>query len=834
MKQLTLNGIWKMHSREEEKTYDALIPGSVLSALLDAEAIPDPYDKMNEYATRDLFWKDYIFERIFQVEETILKEEHVDLVCEGLDTLADIFINDKKVFYADNMHRTWRIPVKEYLHSGENNIRIEFLSVLKYIENYQYEENKEVHCVAAGAVKGNHLIRKSHSMFGWDWGPQLPDAGIFRDIYLEYRTGRKIEEIQFHQEHQEHIVNVEVTLHLTEETEIQENQKVKIAVIERETGKTAAQTEKVLGRDSEWKHTFCIENPRLWWPNGYGEQPLYDVVITLADSDEAVVQEEKRTIGLRTLTVSREHDEWGREFAFQVNGVKIFAMGADYIPEDCVYSRITRERQDYLLESSKKAHFNCIRVWGGGYYPSDTFFELCDEKGLIVWQDLMFACNVYDATDAFIESCKQEVEDNIKRIRHHASLGLLCGNNEIESGWVQWAQFQEESMNLRADYIKLFEYVLPKVVKKHAPDIFFWPSSPSAGGCFAAPDDENNGDSHYWDVWHGQKPFTDYRKYFFRFCSEFGFQSFPCLKTVETFTEPEDRNIFSRVMESHQKNDAANGKILYYMSENFRYPTKFEDLLYVSQVLQGMAMQYGVEHWRRHRGRCMGTLYWQLNDNWPVASWASVDYFGRWKALQYMACRFYAPETSSMICEETQAQLYVENETASELKWHGEILLKNMDCEVIDFVFADGKTGAFCSEKILEADFGQYQTDPYGTWKETVFVEGKVTFEDGTEAHNVEVILPYKHVSLKKAVITSEVTETEDAFVIRLNSDVFAPFVELDFEDADVIFSDNFFHLTGDSHEVTMLKKDIWKGQFTDAQDVKKRLRIRSLADTYL
>ncbi len=388
-------------------------------------------------------------------------------------------------------------------------------------------------------------------------------------------------------------------------------------------------------------------------------------------------------------------------------------------------------------------------------------------------------------------------------------------------------------MNLRADYIKLFEYVIPEVVKKNAPDTFFWPSSPSSGGCFADPDDENNGDAHYWDVWHGQKPFTDYRKYFFRFCSEFGFQSFPCLKTVKTFTEPEDRNIFSRVMESHQKNDAANGKILYYMSENFRYPADFADLLYVSQVLQGMAIQYGVEHWRRNRGRCMGTLYWQLNDNWPVASWASVDYFGRWKALQYMACRFYAPEASSMIRDKNKIVLFVENETSSQVKWHGEICLKNMDCEVIAAISAEGKTEAFLSEKVLELDFGQYLTDDYGSWEETVFAEGKVTFEDGTEARNVEVLLPYKHLSLKKPSISVETEEAEDSFVLRLTSDVFAPFVELDFDDVDVIFSDNFFHLTGKTYEVKILKKDICKGQLANADDVKNRLRIRSLADTY-
>lgn len=257
--------------------------------------------------------------------------------------------------------------------------------------------------------------------------------------------------------------------------------------------------------------------------------------------------------------------------------------------------------------------------------------------GLIVWQDLMFACNVYDLTEEFEDNITKEITENVKRLRHHASLGLWCGNNEMESAWDHWPEVQSESKYLRADYIKMFEYVIPKAVRAADSETFFWQSSPSSGGCFDDPDDENRGDCHYWDVWHGQKPFTDYQKHYFRFCSEFGFQSFPCLKTVESFTEEKDRNIFSRVMENHQKNPAANGKILYYLSENFRYPENFRKLLYVSQILQGMAMKYGVDHWRRHRGRCMGTLYWQINDNWPVASWASIDYFGRWKALHYMA-----------------------------------------------------------------------------------------------------------------------------------------------------------------------------------------------------
>ena len=838
MKQLSLNGLWSMNRRGEETQYEGPVPGSVLSFLLKADAIPDPFDGRNEYQVRELFRDDYIFRKDFYVEEDFLKAEQVELVCEGLDTLAEIYINEKKAFYADNMHRTWRIPVKEMLVPGENHIRIEFLSVLKYMDNYQYAENKEIQYVATGTMKGNQLVRKAHSMFGWDWGPQLPYAGIFRDIYLESWTGKRLENVRFHQIHEQGSVKLQIRADFTPPAEGQERQKIRVSVKKRPADGFAKadfispSAEAVLGNNTTWETTLSIPDPKLWWPNGYGEQNLYDVLIELLDSDGTIVRNIRKTIGLRTLTVSRRRDQWGKEFAFQVNGVRIFAMGANYIPEDCIYSRITKERQDYLLECAKRAHFNCIRVWGGGYYPSDDFYELCNEKGLIVWQDLMFACNVYDATDAFLENCSREIEDNVKRLRHHPCLVLWCGNNEIESAWDHWPDFQIETAALRADYIKLFEHAIPHVVRENDPDTFFWPSSPSAGGCFDKPDDESDGDAHYWDVWHGQKPFTDYRKYLFRFCSEFGFQSFPCLKTVETFTKPEDRNIFSRVMESHQKNDAANGKILYYMSENFRYPARFDDLIYVSQVLQGMAIQYGVEHWRRNRGRCMGTLYWQLNDNWPVASWSSIDYFGRWKALQYMACRFYAPTASSLVREDSLLSLYAENETSAPVTWQAQIRIRNMDCEIICSATAEGSTAPFCSEKIAELDFGSLCSGD-DTWAETVFAESIVTFENGTKTHNVEVLLPYKYLALKQPLVQTDVTETEDTFVIRLKSDVFSPFVELDFEDADVIFSDNYFHLTGEPREVEVKKADILRGSFENAENLKKRLRIRSLRDTY-
>lgn len=904
MQKQTLNGMWTMHPvcREDdtymkayglEDSYQAWIPGSVLSTLLDAGAIEDPYYRQNEYTARDLFWQDYIFERSFEVTQELLNQDVIQLVCYGIDTLADLYINDTHVIYMDNMHRTWRIPIKEYLHEGSNSIRFYFKSTLRYIEEREAlaPADKKITIEASGAIAGNQYIRKAHSMFGWDWGAQLPDAGIFRDIEIQAYCTARIDEVKYQQEHAQGQVTLQVEAVLEgadfmkkyfmgkcsagkdsseeasheeasyEET-IYEKTSMEVCVYDPQ-GHLLDKHIMTTKDNVTYMSEINIENPQLWWVNGLGGHPLYTVETRLLTNGEET-QIHKDRIGLRTFTVSRDKDQWGEEFAFMINGVKFFAMGADYIPEDCVYNRITRERMEYLVRSSVKAHYNCLRVWGGGYYPSDEFYDLCDEYGIIVWQDLMYACNVYDVTQEFEDSIAAETVDNVKRLRHHASLGLWCGNNEIESAWAYWGNYQTQSQYLRADYIKQFEYILPKALKKADDQTFFWPSSPSSGGCFDEPGDENRGDTHYWEVWHGQKPFSDYQKYFFRFCSEFGFQSFPSEKTVYSYTEPQDRNIFSPVMESHQKNDAANGKMLYYLAENFRYPKDFESLLYVTQVLQAVAIKSGVEHWRRNRGRCMGTLYWQINDNWPVASWSSIDYYGRWKALHYMACRFYEPVAGSIvrIADTDTAErnggehfsavaAHVQNETALPVGVTVTMTLKTFDFKVITTATQHVVVPAFGVSKALEEDYSSYvqrqprilitpsakrvEDDTHHYYdKKDVFVEVVFTYEDGRVQIESDTLVPYKHVELPQSSIHAEVVGNANTYTIALQSNVYTPFVEVDFMDADVILSDNIINLTDDKpHVISFETKDVINGSFTDATDVKNRLRIRSLRDTY-
>ena len=826
MQTCTLNGTWQLSAGHRSlESVDMQIPGTVLSGLLAAGKIKDPFYRTNEDATRALFWKDYVFTRTFDVDEELLAQQHIVLVCEGLDTLAEISINGTFLAKTDNMHRTWKFQAKKLLHPGKNEIQIVFRSVLRFIEDYSYEAHKKINYIPCGSMKGNQLLRKAHSMFGWDWGPQTIDAGIFRDIYLQGYSHARIEDIRIHQQHAKN-VSVQTSITLSESVP---GQKLCVELSEDGADKPLQTKLCKTNADGVAAVDFVIENPKLWWPNDYGDQPLYIVRTTLLDEDGTSLESITRRIGLRTLTISQEKDEWGNEFAFCVNGVKIFTRGGNYIPDDCLYTRITEKKLDYILESCRRAHFNCVRVWGGGYYPSDAFYDLCDEKGLIVWQDLMYACNVYDVTDAFAENCRQETYDNVRRLRHHASLGLWCGNNEIESAWDHWGDFQKETPYLRADYIRLFEEVLPKAVQEADGETFYWHSSPSSGGCFDNPDDANRGDTHYWDVWHGQKPFTDYRKYFFRFCSEFGFQSFPCAKTVNSFTLEDDRNIFSRVMESHQKNDAANGKMLYYLSENLRYPKDLTHLLYASQVLQGMAIKYGVDHWRRNRGRCMGTLYWQINDDWPAPSWSSIDYFGRWKALHYMAQKFYAPHAVSMTLEDHRCHVYFSNESFETTEYSLTLSIRDLSGNVLETYETKGNSPAFSAIETAVVDICSWEDQ-----KDDVFLEAVIHTKDQKVLKDVETLVPYKYLNLKNPVISTEAEETNDAFILHISSDCFAPFVALDFDDADVIFSDKFFHLTDKTvQDIIVKKEDILQGHFENAEDFRKRLQILSLGTSY-
>ena len=795
MKTMSLNGAWSLTIPGTDfGLVPAQVPGSVYHDLLSAGRIPDPFFRDNENEALKLMEHDFLYARGFTADAALLACEAVLLRCEGLDTLAEISLNGAAVGRADNMHRIWEYDVKALLREGENRIEIRFSSPTKYIRE-AYAENPADG--SSDAMVGFPLLRKAHCMFGWDWGPRLPDAGIWRDISLIGVDTARIRDVLVLQEHEEGRVTLRVQTHVTRFSA--DVTAVRVAV----TGPDG-RVFTGAGEDCE----IVIDAPQLWWPAGFGEQPLYTVSVGLS-AGGAALDGWSRRIGLRTMTVSRRRDDWGESFSHCVNGVDVFAMGADYIPEDNLLPRMNPARTRRLLEDARAANMNCIRVWGGGLYPDDWFYDICDELGLLVWQDFMFACAVYNLTDAFEENICAEFRDNIRRLRHHPSLALWCGNNEMEQ-FVAVGQWVGSKRQV-ADYIKMYEYLLPKVLKTEDPQAFYWPASPSSGGSFDAPQDPDRGDVHYWDVWHGLKPFTDYRNYLFRYVSEFGFQSFPCMETIESFTLPEDRNVFSYVMEKHQRNASANGRIVAYLSQMYLYPHDLDLLVYASQLLQAQAMQYGVEHWRRYRGRCMGAVIWQLNDCWPVASWASIDYYGRWKALHYYAKRFFAPVLIScheegVLSQDTNvnaepfalkksARLNVSNETRQDFRGTAEWSLRRSDASVIAEGAFPVSVPALSACWLPEQDFSDQDT--YGCYFAYALYD-----EAGRQVGEGSVLFcAPKHFRFADPRLTVRLEGDE----LAVRAAAYARSVEIRCG-ADVVLEDNFFDMNGGERRIRVLR----------------------------
>lgn len=807
---ITLNGSWLLTAKDLGLSIHAEVPGSIYQDLLEAKIIPDPFYRDNEDIVRPYMNHDYGYSRAFYIEEEDLFNRQLKLVFAGIDTLADVYVNDQLILNSSNMHRRYTVDITGLLKAGINKIYVLIHSPLKYIKQEEENYPHPLFQVSDG-IKGYVHLRKAHYMFGWDWGPQLPDGGIWRDVFIESILQAKFDDVLVEQNHHQDSVALTIQANLS-------NKDLSEGIIKLELFDPSQELIYESNEEIQKLMSIDIADPKRWFPIGYGDQNLYRLKLSLY-SNQSLLDVYETTIGLRKVHLRQETDIWGESFTLEINGVKVFAKGSNYIPEDNLLSRTTYDLTYDLLKSARDANHNMVRVWGGGIYPPTYFYDICDQLGLMVWQDLMFACSIYPMDKAaFVSSIKAEIADNIKRIRNHPSLVLICGSNENETAIEHW---NIPSLAISKDYyIKQYLDIIPNILNKELANIPYWRSSPASKDLFVDSNSDNYGDMHYWGVWHNNEPFTNYRKYYPRFMSEFGIQSFPTIETINTFAIEADKNIFSYVMEKHQKNKTANSKILNYIGSYFKYPKDFESLLFVSQAIQAEGVRYGVEHWRRNYGRCMGILYWQLNDCWPVASWSSIDYYHRWKILHYHSKKFYAPILLSIEETFSNAKIVITNDSLNDIvgqvtyqfvAFDGEILLTNTS-QV--FINAQSK------KQVVDYEFlYQRETLTHTYLYSALEVKGQIISE------NTAFFLPDKHLNLVQPEIGYTLAKESNLYRIKLISKSLAKFVELKVAGTDIIFSDNYFHLMANKEKIVTFvsNKDIHKDQ----------IRVKSLIDTF-
>ncbi len=818
-----LAGQWTLSQVGESLTVPAAVPGSVVADLLAAGKLPDPYWRDNEV---DLQWigrADWAFRRTFDVPAELLAHDRVLLRCEGLDTLATITINGKRIARTDNMHRTYEFDVATSLKRGSNEIIVRFDSAVKYCDAKD-AKRKIIRCGEEITSASFGYLRKCACNFGWDWGPMLTTAGIWRPIQLIAFDDARLTDLYVRQAHG----RKKVTLDLAATIDAAGKGKRTAAFTVRYKGRKVADATAPI-RAGKAKAQIVIDTPKLWWPAGMGDQPLYDVEVELLDAAGGLLDTDTRRVGLRSLEVVQTKDKWGTSFHFEANGVRFFAKGANWIPADAVLHHVTEDDYRRLLDDALAVNMNFIRVWGGGIYEEDIFYDLCDEMGLCVWQDFAFACAGYPAFDeAFNANVEIEIEQTMRRLRHHPSIAIWCGNNEVE-GTVVDDEWSDTTMSW-ADNKLLFDRVIGKVARATDPDRLYWPSSPHTPGANRREvNDPTRGNAHLWQVWHGTEGFDWYHTSGHRFVSEFGFQSFPEPRTVNAYTAPSDRNITHPIMEHHQRSPIGNSKIMNTMLEWFRMPKSFEATLWLSQIQQAMAIKTAVEHWRRSMPRTMGAIYWQLNDCWPVASWSSIDYFGRWKALHYEAARFFAPEMlSGKLDSDTGiVDVVVVSDTLKAQTGTFSWALTTVDGQEIVAMSESVKLPANTSKRIERIDLSE-MIELFGP--ENLMLWMDLTIRGRRVSSDLILCAKPKQLELVAPTIATKVKRlAEGVFEVTLKAKRPALWTWIELKSTEAIFSDNFIHLPAGEARTILISPD----KPMTVEQVKKKLRIQSLVDTF-
>jgi beta-mannosidase len=816
MTRIDLGGRWKFRKAGTEKWMDARVPGCVHTDLIRNGIIQDPFYRDNEKYVQwisDIGWE---YEKVFIVEDTLFRFQHIELICKGLDTYANVYLNDTLILVADDMFCDWFADLQPFLKVGANKLRIQFPAVTG--------ENKSRYSQLKYKLPGDEKVvcRKAAYQFGWDWGPTLITSGIWRPIYIRCWDYMNLLAVQYIQKNLTDSV-ADLSAVFTMFSTLNDTAFIQVSG---QDGMVATKKVPLKEGVSVARVDFRIRDPKRWWPNGYGDPVLYPMhhriyfVGRLAD-------EGTTKVGLRTVTVHEDRDATGNSFHFVVNGVPVFMKGANYIPQDNFPSRVTDSSYAALIRSVKDANMNMLRVWGGGIYEKNIFYDLCDENGILVWQDFMFACAMYPGNKEFLENVRTEAIQNVVRLRNHPCIALWCGNNEIDEGWKNWGWQKQygysakDSAEIWNNYREIFGNILLTTVNRFDSLRPYILSSPRIG--WGRPESTRRGDMHYWGVWWGKEPFSMYLNKTGRFMSEYGFQGFPSMATIREFTLPPDRQLLSPVMKAHQKHPVGYETIDEYLLRDYKKPKNFTSYIYASQVLQAEGIKTAIEAHRRAKPYCMGTLYWQLNDCWPVVSWSSRDYFGNYKALHYFLRNEYASLLVSPVLKDSTLNVFIISDSLSD--FHPDLQLRLMDFNgrilsdtTMNILAAANSSGSLAEFPLKRLLAGQ---DP----AQVVF-SAVVTSGEKILSRNNFYFLPVKDLRLPPPRITRTITDLQDGYRITLTTDKLAKNVFLS-ADAKGTFSDNFFDLLPGETRTVEFRTTARIPSFGD------KLEVLTLTDTY-
>jgi len=803
-----LEGKWKL-LRDDGDTLDGHLPGCTYLDYI-ANGMEDPFWKENETEATKLGHHEFSYSRDFTLNEKSLNKDVVELVIDGAH-ICYVLVNDKEIAFIDNEFRTWRLDVKDVVKEGKNHIELKFVDPYKEYEKRQSEKPMPLVKVARGQIR----VASYH--FGWDWGPELYPVGINKLIEIQAYDNR-IEETKIIQNHKDNKVELQISSLITGKI----NDKLKVYLtITSPDGKNEQLEGKII--DNKVSFTYVVNNPKLWWCNGLGEQPLYNVSITLFE-DEELVDIDSKNIGLRTITLDTSKDKYGEQFRFIVNGVPIFARGADWIPAEVFMSRATKERLDYDLKAAYESNMNMIRVWGGGFYESEEFYDLCDKYGILVWQDATFCCNFYPLYDEdFLANVKEEINDNVKRIRHRASLAIWSANNENEAFLMVCKDEMLKDSN------KVFYYrTLRDWINKLDDVTPYWPGCPSSGHEDVRVHNMHKGkacgDTHLWHVWHGTMPIEKFRDLRTRFCTEFGMESMPSMKAIRSFNDNEKPSLFDSTMLLHQKSPIGNDKMLYYLLAKYREPVEFEDFVYLSQIVQANTVRFATDTWRRHFGEQNGSIFWQINDCWPVASWAGIDYSHQLKAVMYHAKHFNKPLVLSNDYYNNRAEIYIENEFPEDFKGKLVWVVKDFVGNKIN----DGEIEVNIPKSTsINAIVLKFSKILKGHSKKDAYIDVRLLVNDKEVDRKTWILVPDKYSKLPKVEIVKNVSIKDNVATLTLSSNKYARYVYLEHDNINAPWSDNFFDIM--PNEDCVVTVSVPSG--LSEKEMLDGLKIKSLTD---